>query len=694
MGRWVAVGLLFCLGAAGVGPASGQTPQQAGLTGHAGKEATFRLEQVVVTASRFPTEMEKVPGRMNVITAEEIQRMPFARIDELLQQISGVQTNRTLGIFELSPQVTLRGLGGNEPGRTLVLVDGVPASVGDTGNMRWNRVNLADVERIEIFKGPGSSIYGSNAMGGVINIITKRPEKPFVGEVSAGYGSFDTKQGKIRLGARQAGDRGLYGQVAASLLDSDGYTSLTEESRDYTHRIDRFVEEFTLNSKIGYSFSENHSLEMSHSYFDDRRGEGYKYNIGEGSHRDFDTNALSLLYRGSCGPWQWRLNGYYQREEYYWHRDFSDPEDLYTVNSDRDDYGATASVARDVGRWSTHILGADARVSRVDAVDDYDLSDRYARNEGRLDQVGLYVQSEFRLLDDRLILVGGIRYDTAKFHDGAYASNISPFDRLSSEMDDNDWQAFSPKLSARYHLSDKASIYGSYSRGFRAPILDALCRYGIFHGRFYDANPELENETLDSFELGGDLNLFDSLDLSVSAYYARGKDFIYSVDTGETRFLWGRDRSVYIMDNVTEVEIAGLEADLAYHLNSRLSFFVHYTFNDSTIESFRERPELEGKTLEYVPKHSVSAGIHFRNPLFNAQVVLNHVGSQYADDMNTEEIDSYETVDLKLWRELDVLVPGMSVDFTVQNLFDEEYLLSEEEKSPGMFAMVELKYRW
>ncbi|MEX1312607.1 MAG: TonB-dependent receptor plug domain-containing protein, partial [Desulfotignum sp.] len=246
-------------------------------------DTAILLEEVVVTATRFLTEKDRVPGRITVITADDIKNTPFERVDELLQQVSGLQSTRTDGIFELSPQVIMRGLGGNVPGRTLVLIDGTPASTGDTGNMRWNRLNLADIERIEVFKGPGSSIYGSNAMGGVINIITKRPEKPFSGNVSAGYGTFDTKQGAVRLGGRQAGDQGFYGQIAATGLESDGYTSLTEKSRDYDNRIDRFVEEFNVSAKLGYDFDDASSLELGYAYYDDRRGEGYKYHIPEGS---------------------------------------------------------------------------------------------------------------------------------------------------------------------------------------------------------------------------------------------------------------------------------------------------------------------------------------------------------------------------------------------------------------------------
>ncbi len=688
----MATALVFCVWTAGlmICQASGQDTEN---TRHHGNTA-IHLDDMVVTATRFPTDKNRVPGRITVITAADIENTPFERVDELLQQVSGLQTTRTDGIFELSPQVTMRGLGGNEPGRTLVLIDGTPASTGDSGNMRWNRLNLADIERVEVFKGPGSSIYGSNAMGGVINIITKRPDKPFSGAVSTGYGSFGTKKGAVRLGGRQDGDRGFYGQVAATGLDSDGYTSLTKTSSDYDNRIDRFVEEFNVSAKLGYAFDENSSLELGYAYFDDRRGEGYKYNIPEGSHRDFDTNRMNLLYKRAVSDWQWHFSGFFQREDYFWHRDFADAASIYKVLSDRDDYGTALSVSTDIGDHSTLILGADLRISEVDAADDYDFSSDYAINKGRLEQYAFYLHDEIRFLDDRLLLTGGIRFDTAKFKDGLYDSNVAPFDLVSGSLKDSSWDAFSPKISSRYHVSDNISVYGSYSRGFRAPILDALCRYGIFHGRFYDANPDLENETLDSFELGSDLKLFDMLDLSFSGYYSRGKDFIYSVDTGQTRFLWGRNRAVYLMDNATEVEIKGFEADLAFRPNTYIRFFAGYTFNESLIDKFDERPELEGKRLEYVPEHSFSAGVDVFSSIINARVVLNHIGNQYSDDMNTEEIGGYETVDVKLWRNLDFLLPGLSASLAVQNLFDETYLRSEDEKSPGMFTVGEIKYEW
>ena len=667
-------------------PASGQDDELQGTEAE--------IQDMVVTGTRVPTEIEMVPGRAEIIDIKDLEEMPFTRLDQVLGQISGVQTDSTAGIYERGPRVTMRGLGGDAPARTLVLIDGMPASIGDSGNFRWNRINQADIERIEVFKGPGSSIYGSNAMGGVINIITRKPEKPLVADFTAGYGSYNTTQGSARLGFSQEGTQGFFGQIAATALKSDGYTALTKEHSDYDARKDRFAEEYVVDTKLGYDFNQENSIQLVYSYYDDSRGEGYKYHRDDGAHREYDTDNLRLSYEGAAADWQWYLNGFYQKEDYQRHRDTSNKDDLFVVDSDRKDYGANASVSRDLKGISTVTLGADLRTSSVDAIDDYDYTDDYAQNEGQLDQYAIYLQNELRLLEERLVLLAGLRYDTAEFKDGAYESNIPPFDDLSEEFEDNTWNALSPRLSARYHFTGDISAYASYSRGFRAPILDSLCRHGVFHGRFFDANPELENETLDSFEVGADAALFRDLDLSLSSYYSRGQDFIYSVDTGQERFIWGRDRAVHIMDNVTEVQILGLETDLKYQLSDRLQLFANYTYNRSTIEDFDERPELEGKRLEFVPEHSASAGSRLLHPVLNAQLVLNYVGSQYTDDMNTDKISSYETVDLKLWRKLDFWNPRLTASLEVQNLFDERFMRSEDTRSPGMFVLGELSYEW
>ena len=114
--------------------------------------------------------------------------LPAETVDQALSYLPGVHVERPYGMTSQSSTVSLRGMG-NQQGRTLVLVDGVPQNTSDTGSVTWNRLNLEDVERIEVLKGPAAAIYGDNAMGGIINIITVKPTKYFQGSTSASYGT-------------------------------------------------------------------------------------------------------------------------------------------------------------------------------------------------------------------------------------------------------------------------------------------------------------------------------------------------------------------------------------------------------------------------------------------------------------------------------------------------------------------------
>lgn len=98
--------------------------------------------------------------------------------------------------------VSIRGLAGDEQGRTLVLFDGIPINTSDEGSVNWNSIHIDNVQRIEVFKGPGSSLYGNSAMGGVINIISKRPVSPFSLNASGSYGSLNTWKTDLGLSSR------------------------------------------------------------------------------------------------------------------------------------------------------------------------------------------------------------------------------------------------------------------------------------------------------------------------------------------------------------------------------------------------------------------------------------------------------------------------------------------------------------
>jgi len=155
----------------------------------------------VVTPARTSRAIADVPGAVEVITGSQLESAPGATLnDKLVNIIPGAASSRANGIYSFTSVVTLRGLPSNEQGRTLILLDGVPVNTGATGSVNWNRLAGMNIDRIEIFKGPVSSLYGSNAAAGVINIITKKAVSGY--RLGAAYGTYNTFQANAGAGAK------------------------------------------------------------------------------------------------------------------------------------------------------------------------------------------------------------------------------------------------------------------------------------------------------------------------------------------------------------------------------------------------------------------------------------------------------------------------------------------------------------
>ena len=165
-------------------------------------ENRIQLDEIVVSATRSENRISEIPGRISLITPERLSFTASQTTDEVLALLPGVQVSRSFGLFSHKSSVTMRGLSGNEQARTLVLIDGIPVNKADGGSVNWNLISTGDVERIEVVKGPGSALYGGNAMGGVINVINRRPSKSLEGFVNIDYGTYNTQGVKTRIAGR------------------------------------------------------------------------------------------------------------------------------------------------------------------------------------------------------------------------------------------------------------------------------------------------------------------------------------------------------------------------------------------------------------------------------------------------------------------------------------------------------------
>ncbi len=655
------------------------------------KEIT--LEKIVVTATRTERMIEEVSGRIEIITKDEIERHrgSGSKVDDILSYLSGLTHVRGNGVYSLGAQATLRGLS-NEQARTLVLIDGIPINKSDTGEVNFNRIHLNEIERIEIFKGPASSLYGNNAMGGVINIITTKPDKPFKGSVEGFYGTYDTVGANVDFSGRlpKEKDSGFFFKGSLHYLNSDGYISTPEEMRT-PYTVKRFVEEGIGSATFGYDFNKLNSIVFRVDYFDDKRGEGVKYFAKDGVHREFDTWMYSLRYQGGSGEMRWQGKIFWQNENYQRvsERLRKTTYTRFDVDSDRTDMGIDGSFTIPLLTHNFLTLGGDIREGRVDASDIYKTSPDRADNKGKLRIYGLWLQDELFLFKERLSILAGIRYDYARFFDGSFFSTVSPFNQLNGKQEENSWHALSPRLSARYQWTSGLSTYVSYGRGFRASILDDLCRSGIMWGIYKIANPKLNPEKIDSFEFGLDSFMWKPIKINSSIYYSIGSDFLYYVPTGDSL----NGRPLYRRENIDRVISYGIEIDVRFDFTKNLIPFLNYTYNRAKIDQFDQRPEIEGQALTRTPKHQIKAGITWLNPYVNISLLGRFKSRQfvYTNEMTQTiaSINGYTTVDIKLWKEL---FKTLTLSLSAENLFNKRYMESADDRAPGLYVTGQVAY--
>jgi iron complex outermembrane receptor protein len=666
------------------------------------------LDEVVVSATRTESRISDIPGRVEVLSPEKLALSSAQSIDEALTLLSGVQNSRSFGLFSHKATISMRGVSGKEQARTLVLLNGIPVNKADGGSVNWNLISTGEIDRIEVVKGPGSALYGGNAMGGIINVVTKKPNKPIEARLTADYGTYNTRGVKGKFAGNL--QNGFYWTANGQLRKSDGY--ITQSYADQV--ANPFIVKSTFDEKViniggGYNKNEMFSADIDLTYYDDMRGTGELVFQPLGNTTDHDTYQFRSAFSGKVGTFKWNASLFYLQEHYKrvseW---FKDDYTWYDVLSVRSDYGLLSGVSYS---FKNHTLttGFDFRVGAVDAADIYYTSTDKVDNRGKMNFYGIYVQDELSLFAGKVKLVAGLRYDLASFYDGAFIIN-SPsaetvfMDQYQFEnLEDVSWGAVSPRLSVQYKPSEMFRLFAGYGRGFRPSVLDDLCRSGRVRGGFKVASPNLKPEYLDNLEIGTDYKPLAWLKVSASAFYSKGTDFLYYVSTGDSIDMGFGPRPIMIRSNISEVDIFGFETDFSATPIRNINIYGNYAFASSKISNYKpisieDTNNLTGKFLTDVPMHSFALGAMMRSRFINAGVTCRYTGEMFVNDQNIyDEIvlsDRYPaafTIDLKVMAE--VFHYG-TLSLSVQNILDKKIYESKGAVSPGRFIVLEVGVKY
>jgi outer membrane receptor protein involved in Fe transport len=657
------------------------------------------MDSVVVTATLTEKNIKDLPASVGIVTHEQIQDFPAMSADEYLDLVSGIDITRHYGIFYKTGDVTMRGLNRNV--YTLLLIDGIPASVMDGGATNWNRINTDNIQKIEVIKGPNSSIYGSNAMGGVINIITQHPSEPFKAEANAFYGTYNTYGGNLNLsGSNIKNNKGFYWMADGYIRRSDGYVLYPDSTADSTD-VRTYLKEKDASLRTGYSFNKNNNLEIEYDISSEILGGGKKYFEELGSYDYSYYQIWQARYHGLVGKVRINASAFYKNEYDDSQKESIKQSGAYTLlntHTNSDDKGIWCNGSVPFRKNQLITFGFDSKLGEAKASDIYRTSTDTVTYKGNLDYYGLFVQDDFVIIKNKLKSIVGLRYDLVNFYNAdfyidapsATTSFILPYIKpLISKT----WTALSPNVGLIYKITENKSVYLNLSRGFRSASLNDLCQTADVNKGFKIANPDLKPEYLSNAEIGTLLQI-GKFEIEPTLFYSIGKDFQYFVGTGDSIYTnKTKEQPVIKRENIDKVEIYGAELAMNYTFNKHFSMFANYYYNHSQIKNFDTTKfvskDLTNKFLVNVPMHHLYSGVLYKSKIANISLIYKYTSSMWDDDLNTVLVKGYSRFDAKISK---MLLNKFFASITVENIFNTVYLDSKGLLPPGRFFMTECKY--
>ena len=627
------------------------------MVGQGMAEEARKLDDVVVTATKYETAIKDVPASVTVISGTDLadQNLPNSDIGDALRSVPGVSIRRAYAPFPSAANI--RGAGSEG---TVYLVNGIP-----TDSQISQTIAVELVERVEIIRGPASALYGANATGGVINIILKSGEDTPTATIGGGAGSFGRYRAAVSSDGRL--DRFSYA-LAGYYEEADGTNVVENNINPSIHMIgDCEYDKRGAGVNSGYRFSDSAGLRLFYNYFNDQYTRGRPHVGG-----DWDYHLAGLLYDQRIGQ-RLTINAYLGlRSDDYLHlydrggTNYDPRQKRYT------DYTEMPAELRATAALGGHTLTLGAYYNNQDLSQEYNdwiSGDLLSENEYSVRTMAGYAQDVWTITD-AMILTVGLRYDHWENYDNYFSSYTDQ--TLEDRTDDH----LSPKIGLRYNFADSTSIWGNYSTGFKPPTSEQLYDDRTSGGNTRIPNPDLDPETTQSFELGLQHLFGDRFQAGLVGFYTYTDDKILS---------WFNADNVVTNQNIGRTESYGAELDLAWYLTENWSVTANYTYNKATVDENPQNPDIEGNDLPFSPKHKANLGVTYSRPdNFTISLFARYLSKQYCDDANTDYTDDGEELamkeslvfDLKGTKHFQVAwgpLKTIDLSLAIDNIFDEEY---------------------
>lgn len=715
-------------------------------------EAT-EFNRVVVSATRTERVIADVPNTVDVIDRVRMDETLTRDLKDLFRYEPGISVTSNFGRFGLG-DIRIRGLSGN---RVRIQTDGIPVSdafsIGSFSNANRNFVDLDTLKRVEVVRGPTSSLYGSDALGGVVSFVTKDPSDYLKDGKDAYFGlkfGYESDWSGLSAGATAAfGGERWSGMVAVNHRqgkETENMGTVGGEGSQRTQNDPQDRDGRSVLSKLVYAPSDTQRFKLTVEGNEDSvdtdllsmRGlqalTGANNLLVTGN--DHQTRARVALAHemdevgaGFADSLDWQIyrqdsettqdtvevrrtsRGVNERRE----REFNFDQRLYGIQAnfhkDFDTGGArhTLSYGLDVSRTETR-QKRDGRVYNLDTgrVTNAMLPDVFPVRDfpiSKTTTAAVYVQDEISLADDKFRLIPAVRVDRYELKPQSDA--IFREDNPGVAISDLTKTSVSPKLGAVWHFADKWSLFGGYSRGFRSPPYNDV-NIGFTNLQFgYTAiaNPDLKPETSNGLEAGVRF-VGDAVHVSVSTYYNKYKDFIESF-----RFIGfnAEGLQVFQSQNIADARIYGAEVKAGVDLGALSQRMQGWSLHGAAAYA-RGDDRTADEPLASIDPLTATLGVAYDSNVWGAELAGRFVArkdrlpSATTPGVPYRKTPGYGVLDLMAhWN----FAPGAKLNAGVFNLADRKYfdagdmplvsassVVVDRYTSPGRNLAVSLALEW
>ena len=625
---------------------------------------------VVVTATRTQTLLSQVPMTDIQLTRADFQANPALTLDDSLRQIPGFSLFRRSSSRTANPTaqgVSLRGLGASGSSRALVLEDGIPLNDPFGAWVYWDRVPRESIADIEIAQEASSSLYGSDALGGVIQVLTRPPEPAGI-SLETSYGNQNSPELSLWGGGEKNGWVSTFG---GQVFHTDGYI-LTPEDQRGSVDTRAGVSDATADLMIGRKIGDKSEIFARGWYFNESRDNGTPLQvnntrIGEGAlgaNLDLGTSGLlTLRFYGEAERYNQTFSSVATD------RNSESLTDVQGVPSQG--IGGSAVWSRAVGKHQTLVAGVDdhqeiGHSNEVIFNSGKNLRDTFTG--GHQNTVGVFGEDLIQI-SSRWLLSASARYDhwsniDAFFFCTPVAGTCPP----NAVYPDRTYDAFSPRLTLRNQVNSSVSWNASIYRAFRAPTLNELYRSFRQGNTLTGANPNLRSEELTGGDAGVAVTGFQRrLEVRGTFFFNEIIDPVANVTISSTPTLITRQR-----ENLGRTRSPGFEIDATAHFTHSFDLTVAYQYVDAVVTSFpHATPSLVGLWVAQVPHNVLTFQGRYLNPSrINVSVNGRMVGKQFDDDQNMFPLGRYCVLDAMAWRSIG---KGVELFTAAENLFNVKY---------------------